>query len=190
MLAGQAKQADRLPPATFWLVGPTWPTQLPLAPCPLQLAPPMCRTRTTGASSPSAPACGRGTRSCPCGALFFHVVDLLLAWLALMRCSVGYVWLALREVLSHHRLWLSLQAAGSAARLQPPISRWLAAAPAVPAGCLHPGSQPVLGPALCRFTGAAPTTTTRRAGPAPPTSICSTRCDGFQNAGPTQGVAR
>ena len=26
------------------------------------------RTRTTGASSPSAPACGRATRSCPCGA--------------------------------------------------------------------------------------------------------------------------
>lgn len=80
------------------------------------------------------------------------------------------------------------------AALQPDCShcpsRWLAAAPAVPAGCLHPGSQPVLGPALCRFIGAAPTTTTRRAGPAPPTSTCCTRCAGFQNARPTRGAAR
>lgn len=87
MLAGQAKQAERLPSATFWLVGPTRPAQLPPAPCPLHHAPSMCRTRTTGASSPSAPACGRGARSCPCGAL-------LPAWLSLRGLSQRTLWLS------------------------------------------------------------------------------------------------
>ena len=40
MLAGQAKQAERLPSATFWLIGPTRPAQLPPHHAPCTMPPP------------------------------------------------------------------------------------------------------------------------------------------------------